>query len=74
MLKAKKIWGQHFLKDTEIALRVLDGLSRSVDFSNILEIGPGKGVLTLGSFHLTTYLLTTDTSRADIRSSPDQFQ
>jgi len=46
MVKAKKIWGQHFLKDIEIAQRVISSLSLSNPFDSILEIGPGKGVLT----------------------------
>ena len=46
MVKAKKNWGQHFLKELEIAEKVVNGLSSSVNFDKVLEIGPGKGVLT----------------------------
>ena len=43
-VKAKKFLGQHFLTDESIALRIVDSLSgRS---SNVIEIGPGMGVLT----------------------------
>lgn len=42
---AKKRLGQHFLKDKDIALRIVDLLSvPEVDI--VLEIGPGMGVLT----------------------------
>ena len=43
-VKAKKFLGQHFLTDESIASRIVDSLSgRS---SNVIEIGPGMGVLT----------------------------
>ncbi|MBR1766114.1 MAG: 16S rRNA (adenine(1518)-N(6)/adenine(1519)-N(6))-dimethyltransferase RsmA [Bacteroidales bacterium] len=43
-VKAKKFLGQHFLTDEAIAQRIVDSLSgRS---SNVIEIGPGMGVLT----------------------------
>ena len=43
-VKAKKFLGQHFLTDESIAMRIVDSLSgRS---SNVIEIGPGMGVLT----------------------------
>ena len=43
-VKAKKYLGQHFLKDENIARRIAESLSKS--FDNVLEIGPGMGVLT----------------------------
>lgn len=43
-VKAKKFLGQHFLTDESIARRIVDSLSgRS---NNVIEIGPGMGVLT----------------------------
>ena len=42
-VKAKKHLGQHFLKDNNIAKKIVDSLSST---SNILEIGPGTGILT----------------------------
>jgi 16S rRNA (adenine1518-N6/adenine1519-N6)-dimethyltransferase len=44
-VRAKKYLGQHFLKDEEIAKRIADTLSM-VGYTNVLEIGPGTGVLT----------------------------
>ncbi|WP_297797848.1 16S rRNA (adenine(1518)-N(6)/adenine(1519)-N(6))-dimethyltransferase RsmA [uncultured Eudoraea sp.] len=44
-VKAKKYLGQHFLKDEEIARKIADTLSMN-GYSNVLEIGPGTGVLT----------------------------
>jgi len=43
--KAKKSYGQHFLNDLSIAERIVNGLSYDKG-ENILEIGPGQGVLT----------------------------
>ena len=41
----KKHLGQHFLKDKKIAQRIAETLSLK-GYSNVLEIGPGMGVLT----------------------------
>ncbi|MBR6843640.1 MAG: 16S rRNA (adenine(1518)-N(6)/adenine(1519)-N(6))-dimethyltransferase RsmA [Bacteroidales bacterium] len=43
-VKAKKFLGQHFLTDEGIARRIVESLSPSA--RNVLEIGPGMGVLT----------------------------
>ncbi len=44
-VRAKKHLGQHFLKDENIAKKIADTLSLE-GYSNVLEIGPGMGVLT----------------------------
>ncbi|MDR1556966.1 MAG: 16S rRNA (adenine(1518)-N(6)/adenine(1519)-N(6))-dimethyltransferase RsmA [Tannerellaceae bacterium] len=44
MIRAKKFLGQHFLKDKNIAKKIVDSLD--AETKNILEIGPGTGVLT----------------------------
>ena len=44
VVKAKKNLGQHFLTDTNIARDIVGSLSSNC--SNVLEIGPGMGVLT----------------------------
>lgn len=44
MVQAKKYLGQHFLKDESIASRIADSLVAQV--AQVLEIGPGMGVLT----------------------------
>jgi 16S rRNA (adenine1518-N6/adenine1519-N6)-dimethyltransferase len=47
MVRPKKFLGQHFLKDTNIARKIVDALSLSYPGpSPVLEIGPGTGVLT----------------------------
>jgi 16S rRNA (adenine1518-N6/adenine1519-N6)-dimethyltransferase len=45
MVRPKKHLGQHFLTDQNIAKRITDSLSPA-GCRNLIEIGPGKGVLT----------------------------
>lgn len=44
-VRAKKHLGQHFLKDESIAEKIADSLSLD-GYDEVLEIGPGMGVLT----------------------------
>ncbi|WP_159949685.1 16S rRNA (adenine(1518)-N(6)/adenine(1519)-N(6))-dimethyltransferase RsmA [Polaribacter septentrionalilitoris] len=44
-VKAKKHLGQHFLKDENVAKKIADTLTEN-GYENVLEIGPGMGVLT----------------------------
>lgn len=46
LLKAKKSYGQHFLKSEEIAERIARSLTRLSDFDHVIEVGPGRGMLT----------------------------
>lgn len=43
-MKAKKSFGQHFLKNEAIAERIARGFSQP--YERVLEVGPGRGVLT----------------------------
>lgn len=44
-VRAKKHLGQHFLTDENIAKKIADSLTEK-GYNNVLEIGPGMGVLT----------------------------
>ena len=44
-VRAKKALGQHFLTDQSIAMKIVESLGRS-EVRDVLEIGPGMGVLT----------------------------
>ena len=44
-VKAKKHLGQHFLTDENIAKDIADALTEN-GYTDVLEIGPGMGVLT----------------------------
>jgi 16S rRNA (adenine1518-N6/adenine1519-N6)-dimethyltransferase len=45
-VRAKKHLGQHFLTDKKIAERIVAGLAESEGIKNVIEVGPGMGVLT----------------------------
>jgi 16S rRNA (adenine1518-N6/adenine1519-N6)-dimethyltransferase len=45
MVRPKKFLGQHFLKDRNVARKIVDALEVPKDYP-VLEIGPGTGVLT----------------------------
>jgi 16S rRNA (adenine1518-N6/adenine1519-N6)-dimethyltransferase len=60
-VKAKKHLGQHFLEDENIAKKIAGTLSLT-GYKNVLEIGPGMGVLTkyLLEKEVTTYVIEID--------------
>lgn len=45
-VKPKKHLGQHFLTDESIAKRIVDSLFEASEVKEVLEVGPGMGVLT----------------------------
>ncbi len=45
MYTLKKSLGQHFLRDENMVLRIIDAI-RAHDFNQLLEVGPGGGALT----------------------------
>lgn len=45
-MKAKKSFGQHFLKEESIAERIASSFQHLADYEHILEVGPGMGMLT----------------------------
>jgi len=45
-IKAKKSYGQHFLINEAVAKKIAESLHRKDGGLNVLEVGPGKGVLT----------------------------
>lgn len=63
-VRAKKHLGQHFLKDMNIARQITEGLTGHGGYTEVLEIGPGMGVLTrflLENPTFTTYVIEIDT-------------
>ncbi|MCY0968025.1 16S rRNA (adenine(1518)-N(6)/adenine(1519)-N(6))-dimethyltransferase RsmA [Chryseobacterium wangxinyae] len=65
-VRAKKHLGQHFLTDENIAENIVEGLSFE-NYSNIMEVGPGMGVLTkyLLKKEQQIYLAEIDTESID---------
>ena len=45
-MRAKKSYGQHFLLHEEIAERIVSSLIHRDQYDHVLEVGPGKGILT----------------------------
>jgi len=65
-VRAKKYLGQHFLKDEYIAEKIANTLTE-IGYKNVLEIGPGMGVLTkyLLKKKFTTSVIEIDTESID---------
>jgi len=65
-VRAKKHLGQHFLKDENISKKIADTLSLK-GYDDVLEIGPGMGVLTkyLLQKTITTHVIEIDTESVD---------
>ena len=64
MTKAKKSFGQHFLINEHVAERIAYSLDMTSEVKNVLEIGPGKGVLT-------KYLLEQDINLKVVEADRD---
>ncbi len=63
LVKAKKHLGQHFLTDKNIAQRIVDGLIHTDQYHQVLEVGPGMGILSdilLQRENLETFLIDID--------------
>jgi 16S rRNA (adenine1518-N6/adenine1519-N6)-dimethyltransferase len=59
----KKHLGQHFLKDENIARKIIGSLSRKENYKTVVEVGPGMGVLTkylLQEKDFETYVVEID--------------
>lgn len=63
LVRAKKHLGQHFLTDKKIAARIVDGLKHTDQYTQVLEVGPGMGILSdilLGREDLETHMIDID--------------
>ncbi len=63
-MRAKKSFGQHFLTNEDIARRIADSLAVGTGPTNVLEVGPGKGMLT-------KYLLEKDFELKTVEADTD---
>ncbi len=65
----KKSYGQHFLKSDHTAARIAAALQRAAETKQVLEVGPGTGILTrqllAHSEQYTTYAIEADPELAD---------
>lgn len=63
-VKAKKHLGQHFLNDESIAFNIVNAFTEKCVTKDVLEIGPGMGVLTkylLENSNFNTHAIDIDT-------------
>ena len=63
LVKAKKHLGQHFLTDKRIAAKIVDGLVHTDEYKQVLEVGPGMGILSdilLERKDLETFMIDID--------------
>jgi 16S rRNA (adenine1518-N6/adenine1519-N6)-dimethyltransferase len=64
LVKAKKHLGQHFLTDKNIAEKIVNSLIHHQKYKQVLEVGPGMGVLSdflLQKTDYETFLIDIDT-------------
>ena len=66
-MKAKKSFGQHFLINEPLSEKIAYSLLMESDIKNVLEIGPGKGVLT-------KYLLNQDINLRVVEADKDMVE
>ncbi len=64
-VRAKKHLGQHFLKDESIASKIANSLSFS-GYQEVLEIGPGMGVLTRHLLEKADHLSVIEVDRESV--------
>jgi 16S rRNA (adenine1518-N6/adenine1519-N6)-dimethyltransferase len=67
-VKPKKYLGQHFLNDESIAEKIVGSLTLHGDYSRVLEIGPGMGILTkflLNKKEFETLVIEIDTAAVE---------
>jgi 16S rRNA (adenine1518-N6/adenine1519-N6)-dimethyltransferase len=64
-VRAKKHLGQHFLIDEEVARNIAETLTHK-GYKNVIEIGPGTGVLTKYLLEKDIYLVAMDPDRDSI--------
>ena len=46
LVRAKKHLGQHFLTDKNIAAKIVESLRPTDRYKQVLEVGPGMGILS----------------------------
>ncbi|MDX1331943.1 MAG: 16S rRNA (adenine(1518)-N(6)/adenine(1519)-N(6))-dimethyltransferase RsmA [Robiginitalea sp.] len=71
-VRPKKHLGQHFLKDTSIARKIADTLTLT-QTRNVLEIGPGTGVLTRPLLERPVNIIAVDLDTESVRYLKSNF-
>ena len=63
-MRAKKSYGQHFLTNEQYAQQIADALQLTDQYHQVIEVGPGQGMLT-------KYLLKKDFDLKVVEADPD---
>ncbi|MCJ8208162.1 16S rRNA (adenine(1518)-N(6)/adenine(1519)-N(6))-dimethyltransferase RsmA [Mucilaginibacter sp. RS28] len=76
LVRAKKHLGQHFLTDKNIASRIVNSLRAASGYTQVLEVGPGMGILSdflLQKTEYETWLIDIDTESYEflLKKYPD---
>src|SRR4030088_1937391 len=64
LVRAKKHLGQHFLTDKNIAAKIVESLQHGKNYRQVLEVGPGMGILSdilLQKTEYEVFLIDIDT-------------
>ena len=72
-VRAKKHLGQHFLKDQVVARKIAETLLLN-GYDNVIEIGPGTGVLTQYLLEQDINILALDLDRESIEYLKTDFE
>ncbi|RZS99025.1 16S rRNA (adenine(1518)-N(6)/adenine(1519)-N(6))-dimethyltransferase RsmA [Aquimarina brevivitae] len=72
-IQAKKHLGQHFLKDENVAKKIGDTLTLN-GYKNVIEIGPGTGVLTKYILQKEVHLIAMDLDSESIEYLQNDFK
>lgn len=62
----KKHLGQHFLIDKNIAKKIINSLTLSEKYTEILEVGPGRGILTQYLKELNIHYTAVEIDKASV--------
>lgn len=62
-MKAKKSFGQHFLNRDDIARQIADSLELTKEYEHVIEVGPGRGMLTKFLLEKNYHLLVVEADR-----------
>jgi len=72
-VRAKKHLGQHFLKNKDTAQRIATSLTHHCNYENLLEIGPGTGILTQHLLQLPLDLTLVEIDRESVDYLKKEF-
>lgn len=73
-MKAKKSYGQHFLTSDLLAKKIVDHLQPNGRYDMVLEVGPGKGILTQFLIQRSLQLKVVEADRDMVTYLEENFE